>query len=105
MNHIVDVQGKQSFANALHYRFPLFVSELALHLENVVKLATGTVLHYQVYVNSVGEDSVELDNVDVLEKGLNDYFPSQLVLELFSADGLLLDGLNCTQKPCYFMSE
>ena len=95
----------QSLTDAPHDGLPFVLPQLALDLEDVVKLSALAVLQQQVDVEPIMKNWVQFDDIDVIEKGLYFDFPDELLKESFLFDSLLLDDLHCQQKACLFVSE
>jgi hypothetical protein len=60
----------QTFANSLHNRLPLFLSQFAFHLEDVVQLSPYTILQKKVEVELILEEGIEFNEIYMIKEGL-----------------------------------
>lgn len=94
MDYAESMKLVQALTDASHDGLPFVLPQLAFDLENIVKLPAFAILKQQVDVEPIMKNRVQLDYIDVIEKGLYLDFSNELLKEGLLFDCLLLDHLH-----------
>jgi hypothetical protein len=60
----------QTFANSLHNRLPLLLSQFAFNFEDIVQLSSYAILQKKVEVEFILEEGIEFNEIYMIKEGL-----------------------------------
>ena len=95
---------EESFRNSFENRYPFLIFEFTFNLEDIIELSIGTVLKDKIEVELISEETIEFDEVYMIEVRLYCYLSRELVSKILFPDGLFFDDFKGNEETTSEMS-